>query len=43
MTADGAEVFLCSRGEKLKDLCLVWEDPESGTWKVETIVWNQES
>ncbi len=43
VTADGAEVFLCSRGKKLKDLCLAWEDPESGTWKVETIVWNQES
>lgn len=43
VTADGTEVFLCSRGEKLKDLCLAWEDPESGTWKAETIVWNQES
>lgn len=42
VTADGAEVFLCSRGEKLKDLCLVWRDPESRAWKTEAVVWSRE-
>lgn len=42
VTSDGAEVFLCSFGEKLKDLCLVLKDPESGAWKAETIVWSRE-
>jgi len=39
VAADGVEVFLCSCGDRLTDLRLVWKDPETGELQAERIEW----
>lgn len=39
VAADGVEVFLCSCGDRLTDLRLVWKDPETGELQAEKIAW----
>lgn len=39
VAADGVEVFLCSCGDRLTDLRLVWKNPETGELQAEKIAW----
>lgn len=39
VTENGVEIFLCSCGDRLTDLRLVWADSETGKLQVETVEW----